>query len=157
MTDDDLLALCIWDEAANQPYEGKVAVALVIRNRMAAHYASDGTVSGTVLHQDQFSGFWFDFVGGKYQRVCWTADQAKARASVLLASAQFQDAWRDCQKAVADSLPGSGFVGGPEFQKLAADPRALLYDNLDVAQPPWAIPANEVAKIFAHTFFRAAP
>lgn len=47
----------IWQEARGEPYEGKVAVAEVIRNRMKKKYFSDGTVSGTVLKPHQFSGW----------------------------------------------------------------------------------------------------
>lgn len=49
--------LTIVQEASSEPFEGKVAVAEVIRNRMAARYQSDGTIVGTVLKPLQFSGW----------------------------------------------------------------------------------------------------
>jgi len=47
----------IVQEAATEPYKGKVAVAKTIRNRMRLKYMSDGTVAGTVLRPWQFSGW----------------------------------------------------------------------------------------------------
>ncbi|HEV2362690.1 MAG TPA: hypothetical protein VGS12_00680 [Caulobacteraceae bacterium] len=153
MTDDDLLALCIWDEAADQPHEGKVAVGRVIRNRMALKYESDGTVAGTVLKRFQFSGFWFAMKAGHYQEVEFDLAGAQARAEDLFMQAKGQLVWADCLDAVADSADPH-FAWGPEGMKLAAEPRTVLYANLALCSPPWATPDREVAKIYAHTFFR---
>lgn len=151
MDDATLLATCIADEAAGEPYEGKVAVGRVIRNRMAAHYESDGTVVGTVLKKWQFSGFWAAMVAGKYTEVAFTPEDALARAQTLYAGFSTQGVWGDCVKAVGDSIPGSGFVGGPEFQKL--DDRTFLYFNPAVcARPAWATPETLVCTIFRHEF-----
>ena len=49
-----LLALTVLGEARNQPYQGKVAVAQVVRNRMDA---KDMTVAQVVLAPWQFSSF----------------------------------------------------------------------------------------------------
>jgi len=57
ISDDALAAVTIYQEAAGESFEGKVAVAEVIRNRMAFRYQSDGTVAGTVLHPFAFSGW----------------------------------------------------------------------------------------------------
>ena len=57
ITPDSLAIATIWQEAAGEPYEGKIAVAAVIRNRMNKKYQSDGTVEGTVLADYQFSGW----------------------------------------------------------------------------------------------------
>jgi hypothetical protein len=165
MTDADLLALCVWDEAADQPYEGKVAVARVVLNRMAALYESDGTPFGTIigfqrpngdLVSGQFSGFWFDMAAGKYRRVCFSLAEAQSRAEKLFIQAQTEPlVWADCQRAARDAQAGSGFTGGPQYQALAAEPRTLLYANLSISNPYWALPENRVAVIYAHTFFRA--
>lgn len=156
MDDDTLAAVCIWDEAAGEQYEGKVAVGRVIRNRMALHYESDGTVAGTVLAPGQFSGFWYSMLAGKYTRDAWTAEQAAAKAATMLAEAQRQPIFTQCQKAWADSKDGSGFVGGPQFEKLT--PATVLYLNPSILThlPPWANSAAEVAVIYHHTFYRAA-
>jgi spore germination cell wall hydrolase CwlJ-like protein len=153
MTDDDLMALCAWSEAANQPYEGKVAVLRVVRYRMALHYQSDGTVIGTVEHPAAFSGFSYDMVDGVYTKVAFTAAQIAARAENMRIRAMTQSIWDDCQRAVIDSEPDSGFVGGPEFQKLT--PETVLYCNRHISSPPWATDDKLVAVIFDHTFYRA--
>jgi spore germination cell wall hydrolase CwlJ-like protein len=49
--------LTIAQEASSEPFEGKVAVAEVIRNRMLTRYSSDGTIYSTVLRANQFSGW----------------------------------------------------------------------------------------------------
>lgn len=54
---DSLAVATIWQEAAGEPYAGKLAVAAVIRNRMKRRYNGDGTVEGTVLADYQFSGW----------------------------------------------------------------------------------------------------
>src|SRR5574337_170238 len=57
VSDDALAIVTIYQEAAGEPYAGKLAVAEVIRARMRRCYASDGTVAGTVLRAWQFSGW----------------------------------------------------------------------------------------------------
>ena len=54
---DALAVIAIRLEGDIEPFEGKVAIASVIRNRMKFKYQSDGTVAGTVLHPAQFSAF----------------------------------------------------------------------------------------------------
>lgn len=151
MTDDDLMALCAWSEAAGEPFEGKVAVLCVVRNRMARRYQSDGTVVGTVLHPNAFSGFSFDMVDGKYTRVAHTPEEIAARAENMRIRAMAQPIWPDCLKAVEDSADGSGFVGSEEFQKLTPD--TLLYVNAGLASPAWATPAKFVCQIARHSFY----
>ena len=152
MTDDDLAALCVWEEAQGEPYEGKVAVGRVIRNRMAAHYASDGTVSGTVLHKWAFSGFWAHMDHGAYRQFAFDQDQATAGAETELAIAKASPTWADCQKAWIDSAPGSGFMGGPQFRKLTPD--TVLYVNPLVAHPAWATADRFVCAVYRHSFYR---
>lgn len=154
MTDDDLFALCVYEEARGEIPEGRRAVARVIYNRIASRYFSDGTVAGTVLARDQFSWAWFDMVDGHYTRVCHTLADAEARAESLLAPAQAQMIWADCVDAVSEGKPSSGYQGGPQWQALAAEPRALLYCNTAISHPAWATPEKQVAVIGHHTFFK---
>lgn len=151
MTDADLLALCIWSEAANQPYDGMCAVGRVVRNRMALHYQSDGTMQGTVLHRAAFSGFSYAMVNGKYVKVAFTPEDMQQRAETMLAKATQQHVWPQCQDAAIDSDPAVGYVGGTEYEKLT--PKTVLYANLAISQPNWATLENEVCQIGAHTFF----
>lgn len=154
MTDADLYALCIEQEAGGEPYEGKVAVARVIANRTALHYSSDGTTAGTITWPNQFS--WLYFAGQPYVRVAWTVAEALARAEALLPAAQASAVWADCQRAVADGAIGSAFTGGPQWDKLNAEPRTLLYLNPDIVHPlpSWASDEAMVAVIYHHTFYR---
>jgi spore germination cell wall hydrolase CwlJ-like protein len=158
MTDEDLLATCVADEAGGEEYEGKVAVAIVLANRQALHYQSDGTVQGTVLKKDQFSGFWFDMVDGVYTRVCSTLEEAQARAEEKFQRYSAQSNWTDCQRAVEDAAAWRlqeemSFAPGPAFAGLS--PETVLYCNPDISSPNWAIPEKQDAVIFAHTFFHA--
>ena len=57
ISDAALGAITIFQEARNQPYEGKCAVGEVIRERMRQRFFSDGTVAGTVCRAYQFSGW----------------------------------------------------------------------------------------------------
>jgi spore germination cell wall hydrolase CwlJ-like protein len=156
VTDADLFALCVYQEACGEPYEGKAAVARVIHNRMAHRYFSDGTVAGTVLAYDQFSWAWFALVSGHYTRVCHVLPQAEALAEKLLAGVPTGGAsWGECVSAVVDGAVGSAYAWGPQGKLLAAEPRALLYCNTAISQPAWATPSAEIVKIFHHTFYRA--
>lgn len=154
MTDPDLFALCVYTEARGEPYEGKVAVGRVILNRMAAKWFSDGTIPGTVLRKDQFSAFYFDMVNGHYSRICDTVAAATAHAANLLVTAKHDKTWPDCQRACADAAPGSGYVAGPQWQALAAEPRAMLYCNPAISHPVWATADKHVATIYSHSFYR---
>lgn len=151
MTDEDLFATMVFGEAAGEIHDGKVAVARVAHNRMARHYQSDGTVPGTILHPSAFSEFWFNFVDGQYERVAHTLKDAHTLASYLLTQAQKSNVWANCVKAVADSDWASGYVGGPDFQKLTQD--TVLYCNTSISSPAWANPANLVAVIGNHSFY----
>src|SRR5437764_60828 len=72
ISDDILAVITIWQEAAGESMDGKTAVAEVIRNRMEQQVHSDGTVAGTVLRPQQFSG--------------WNSDSIRRIESVLLDS-----------------------------------------------------------------------
>lgn len=150
MEDAILLALCVWSEAAGEPTDGKEAVAQVILNRMARRYSSDGTVTGTVLSPNQFSGFWFDFVGGKYTRVCWTLEDAERHAEAMFLRAQHQAIWDTCLDVAIDALGGDL----PVNPKLA---KAVLYLNPAIIPrlPAWASPAKQLAAVGHHTFYEA--
>lgn len=155
MIDDrTLFALCVWTEARGEPFEGQVAVSRVIHNRMALHYRGDGTVAGTILHPSDFSGFWFDMVGGKYTRVCHTLDDAQKRAETILPSALKTFVWVNCLNSVDAGAIGSSYAWGTQGAKINAEPRTLLYDNLTVSQPAWATPDKLVAKVYSHSFFK---
>src|SRR6185437_8474811 len=106
----------------------------VIRNRMNTKYASDGTVSGTVLRPKQFSG--------------WnTTDPSRIRT---VRSDTNDDIVKQCLQAWEEAKQGSNRVRG-----------AVLYLNPGYLQkngepmPDWALPdsADEVAIVGQHHFF----
>jgi spore germination cell wall hydrolase CwlJ-like protein len=152
VTEDELLALCVWDEARGEPEEGRAAIARIVLNRMRARYRSDGTVEGTVLAYDQFSGFWFDWVEGAYRRVCGTLEEAKARALTLFAQAEGEDlVWALCRDAAARVRAGT--CRGALYDRLTDD--VVLYCNLAISHPSWATPDKLAATIGRHSFYRA--
>ena len=150
MDDQTLLALCIWSEADGEPLVGKQAVARVILNRMRAHYESDGTVAGTVLWPNQFSGFWFDFQGDSYVRVCKTRQDAEARAERMLDKAQAEAIWPACV-AVAKAALAGALPPAPALE------RAVLYLNPAIIKhlPTWASADKECCAVGRHTFYEA--
>jgi spore germination cell wall hydrolase CwlJ-like protein len=151
MDDTALLALCVWSEAAGESVAGKRAVAQVILNRMARKYHSDGTVAGTVLAKDQFSGFYWEMIGGKYTRVCWTLDQAREHAETMLLRAQHQAIWDICLDVAVDALQGA-------LECPAGLDQAVLYLNPSILPrlPPWATSSNELCAVGHHVFYRDA-
>lgn len=123
---EQLAVATIIQEAANEPYKGKLAVARVIRNRMRLKYASDGTVAGTVLRDRQFSG--------------WNNKPDKNR----IQSVQYEIS----EKHVQDSLqawlmseqPAKGFD------------KVVLY-HADYVKPAWAPKVKYVRTIGRHLFY----
>lgn len=130
---DKLGITTVAQEALTESFEGKLAVAEVIHNRMRTKYMSDGTVEGTVLKPYQFSG--------------WLPGDP-----VLIKSMRWEDdlpAIQECTKAWFDAKQGSNTVNG-----------AVLYfapvkDGQPVKTPKWALPdyATKVAEIGAHHFY----
>lgn len=160
LSDEDYLALCVWDEARGEPYEGKVAVAEVVTNRANLHYSSDGTIRGTVLRRNQFSGFYFDFVDGRYQRVCHDEDAADARAHRLLAQAHKEVSYVDCLHAARHEVrPGIVVYVDrpvPKLPRQLPEAAVLYYNPAVVHMPPaWATPDKLVTTIGHHAFYRA--
>lgn len=156
--DESALALCVWSEARGEPDDGKAAVAQVVLNRARMRYsAPEGTIISAVFAPGQFSGFYFDWVAGRYTRTCRTVEQAKAKAERLLKLAQQNPAiWADCFH-VADLVRIGQYAGGPAYQALTPD--TVLYLNPAVVHPlpAWADPAKQVTVIGHHHFFRVGP
>jgi N-acetylmuramoyl-L-alanine amidase len=122
--------MTIWQEARGESAAGKLAVARVIRNRMARHYFSDGTVTGTVLYPYQFSG--------------WNSKEPnRLKAAVLDATALDVEACREAwDRSATDDAGIRGAV--------------LYYAPLVVTETPaWAVPEKQVAVIGRHVFFTA--
>ena len=123
---DALAIITIWQEAQGEPYNGKVAVGEVIRNRMLRAYSSDGTVAGTVARPWQFSG--------------WEDRRYLIRALKLN---DMDPIAQECIRAWNQSRDTDWTKG------------AVLYCNLEVlsVRPTWAKEEKEIVKIGHHTFF----
>lgn len=151
--DINLFAVCIYDEARGEIDDGKFAVGRVLLNRAKLHFFSDGTVTGTVLRKDQFSGFWFQMVNGRYTRVCSTLDQAQALATKkIAAAANDPQHWQSCL-SVAHQMLESCYTGDAIYRQLTDN--TVLYANLAICSPNWATPDKFVCKIGHHSFFRS--
>lgn len=125
ITEDALAIVTIWQEARGEPYEGKLAVGEVIRNRMKRNYFSNGTVSGTVLRDYQFSG--------------WNVGDPNRISSI-----QIDD---------NDATVGACISSWKESISSSVAKGAVLYCNLHLAHPSWAKPEKMVAEIGNHSFF----
>ena len=121
--------LTLWQEARGETYEGKLAVAEVIRNRTARKFQSAGTVASTVLARYQFSG--------------WNTTDPNRIPAALLDDQDMQV--KECARAWAETLRGSNITSGAVFYY---NPRGVL------APPAWAIATNAVAVIGGHHFFK---
>jgi spore germination cell wall hydrolase CwlJ-like protein len=122
-----LAVAVIWQEARNQPREGKIAVGEVIRRRAKLKYNSNGTITDTIFRPYQFSGM-------------NTADKNRTAAFNL---DDDDPLVIDCAQAWAESQ-WSDYTNG-----------AVLYLALDSLKylPPWVRQCRVVAKIGAHTFY----
>jgi spore germination cell wall hydrolase CwlJ-like protein len=127
ITDTALAVLTIFQEARGESYEGRLAVAEVIRNRMKEKYSSDGTVAGTVGRRAQFSGM----------------DNHDPNFVPSLKLDDDDPVVQSCMKAWQDAnLNGTNVAKG-----------ALLYFAFALVQPGWAKNCVEVARIGGHVFF----
>lgn len=121
---EDLAGLTIYLEARGESFAGKMAVAAVIRNRMAMKYQSDGTIKGTVLKRKQFQPW------NRQQPLQVLANFNKRRMEDSLL------AWRLVQD-------GRNVVDG-----------AVLFYNPRIARTPrWAEVGQKVATIGEHEFY----
>jgi spore germination cell wall hydrolase CwlJ-like protein len=138
ITEETLAVATIFQEAEGESYLGKLAVAEVIRNRMLKLYASDGTVSGTVLRPYQFSG-WNTKDPGRLRSVRADNDGAIVR---------------DCIRAWNEAQAGSNTVHGAVLYYAPSTLKAL-----GLPEPDWALPdsADEVAIVGKHHFFVPKP
>lgn len=130
ISDSTIAALNIWMEARGESYEGKVAVAEVIRNRMKSGKWGK-TATNVCLSPYQFSG--------------WNTKDPNRIAALLLDDTDAQ--YQACLKAwnyVNQDHPSETVKG------------ATLYYNPKVIPipPAWAKPENLLARVGNHVFYR---
>jgi spore germination cell wall hydrolase CwlJ-like protein len=151
----DLLALCVLQEAGNQPDDGQAAVARVVLNRTRMKYASDGTVEGTILHPNAFSWTEWEMLNRVYTKVATDQPSQIKRVRALYELSQKALGWAHCQN-IAQEVVG-GTYSGAAFSAITPD-TVLYYNPVAVrGVPAWAKPENHVATIGAHWFYRDPP
>lgn len=147
-------------EASGEPYEGQVAVGIVILNRVNLPYQSDGTLLGAVLHRWAFSEYWASMVHGEYEQTSVNVEQAASAAvrDYNWLCVHAPGTWAAAGKAWADAKAWwqgepLSFAPGPAFAGITK--QTVLYYNPKIveAAPAWAVAANEDAVIFKHTFY----
>lgn len=152
MNDADLLALNAFQEANTEPNDALAAVCQVVLNRTALKYESDGTIQSTIFWPNAFSWTQWSMVNGKYTKVAFTPEEVQARAADLLARAQmYSGAWERAQQ-ISASVQARTY-SGPLFDKIT--PQTVLYVNLQISHPDWAIPENLVVTIGSQNFYHA--
>jgi len=124
---DHWAVITIRGEADGESFEGKVAVARVIRNRMAFRYSSNGTVAGTVLAPLQFS--------------VWNAKDSPKRA--------------DWANSEAEDPRTADAIRAWEMSKFYVGVKdAVLYHNPKTApNPSWKAAARFIVQIGNHAFY----
>lgn len=159
----DWLTACVIDEAGNQSDEGKAAVAQVIKNRIACRFRSDGTVKGTVLARDQFSGFYHDTVNGRYRRVCNDLPCAERRGLQKIATYKRNTSRWNSVRAICERVMSGSYSGSTAFNTLRSNRNATQYLNYEVTQRlnpsptaswrTWANRSKFACKIGDHSFY----
>ncbi len=133
ITDSAIGYMAVWAEAEGEPYEGKCAVAEVIRRRAHRHYNSDGTIAGTIARRYQFS---------------FLNDDAQDNLRLIKALQLDSD-----DSIVLDCIRAWNAVGQIGYSEIV--PGAVLYFNPHTAPAPaWAIGANFVKTVGNHAFYR---
>jgi N-acetylmuramoyl-L-alanine amidase len=138
----DAVALTLWGEARNEPVEGIVAVANVIRHRQV----KTGRSWKTVVHQRlQFSCWWPQGGAANYERVISLARK------IVTGQGLTQVAWHECDWIAEGILQG-------RFRDNVQGARHYLTTALLKADPPaWAKSGRVVAEIGRHTFISGVP
>lgn len=130
MTDEETVARTVWGEARGEPFNGKIAIAWVIRNRAAKGGWWGDTYQTVCLKPWQFS--------------CWNANDPNREKllAVTDADAMYRDSLEAARLVIAGKVDDP--TGG-----------ATHYFNPDaVKAPKWAFSATETARIGHHLFFK---
>jgi N-acetylmuramoyl-L-alanine amidase len=141
LSDTAVVGLTLFGEARGEPIEGKVAVANVIRHRVAAARFGMG-FRGVCLKPFQFS--------------CWNADGSPNYESVIVAAINLRD-----NKPSGPALRECLWVAeGVMFDKLSDNVHGathyLTNELFQAGTVSWARGQHPVARVAGHTFFIVA-
>ncbi len=140
MTDRDALTLTVYGEARGEPIDGKIAVAMVIRNRVATNYRGKATYAEVCFDPQQFS--------------CWNPDDVNAAHLKAIAPALSQGIYHDealrlCQE-IADAT-----IGGRLADNTQGANHYLTTALYTSAPPTWARQVPVITR-GAQVFLRVA-
>ena len=122
----EILARTVYGEARGEPMEGRIAVAAVILNRVAAsQFRRDETIMGACLRYRQFS--------------CW--NRADANFSVIAGSRLDTATYIACVQAALRALAGEDPSGG------------ATHYHTKSSRPAWSRGKKPCATIGGHKFF----
>lgn len=130
-----ILARTIFGEARGQAFEGQVAVAWVVRNRMARGKRFAPTISGVCLAHKQFS--------------CWNRDDPTfvRMVTVELPDPAYVSAIAAAGMVLTERLPDPTFGADHYFT-------AIKPPSASVWPPRWALSMKRTAQIGDHVFYK---
>lgn len=131
LTDLEALTLTIWGEARGEPIEGKIGVAMVMRNRWLNHYRGAGSYVDVCTAHAQFSA--------------WTDEAEEMTVGENEYSSGRLDVVMDLCKEIATAT----------IMGLLADNThgANHYYADSIAAPTWAVGATLLATLGHHRFY----
>jgi N-acetylmuramoyl-L-alanine amidase len=138
----EAVALTLWGEARNEPIEGIVGVANVIRHRQV----KTGQAWKTVVHRRlQFSCWWPQGGAANYEAVIGLARKIVTGQGITQAS------WHECDWIAEGIMLG-------RLRDNVHGARHYLTTALMTTRPPaWAKSGRVVAALGAHTFLAGVP
>lgn len=138
--DMDIMARTIYGESRGEPYNGKLAVAHVILNRVAAEHRRETRIAGACTEPSQFS--------------CWLPDDPNLKKLVAVTpdSPGFSDCMTAAQEALAEHNSGIDITKGALYYHTEAQPKWA-----DTWPPRWARGHEPCTKVYNHLFYNTIP
>lgn len=127
-----VVAATLWGEARNEPREGKVAVAWVIRNRVEDPGWWGRTWVGVCMAKGQFS--------------CWWDEQGPKVRSVSPDDPQFQECLAVAEEVMGEACPPDPTKGATHYYAPKGMPGGK--------EPKWAVGRRPTAVIGGHRFYK---
>lgn len=139
MTDHDALTLTIWGEARGEPIEGKIGVAMVMRNRVQDRYRGAQTYVDVCTAHAQFSAWTEEINAMQAEAAMLTGDPTLIHHP--------DPVLRLCAEIATATMAGT-----------LADNTAHAnhYYAASIPAPAWAQGAPLLASLGAHRFFNVA-
>lgn len=139
MTDCEALTLTIWGEARGEPIEGKVGVAMVMRNRLLAYYRGANSYVDVCTAHAQFSAWTDEAAQMQAEADLLTGDPTLAHHPDPVLRLCWEIAGATIAGTLADNTHGSNH-----------------YFNPGVVMPSWAPGVFVLAELGHHRFLSVA-